>query len=254
MAGTHTGLDCELLGKWNLDMAQRQPPADNTCATTHPPYLFPDYVSTRTRAPQLSPLPLACDVEENSLFTFDNPLIAPLDADLTRQSTHEPQGQRIVVSGTVSDDDGKPVRNSLVELWQCNAAGRYVHQNDRHDAPLDPHFHGFGKTLTNEQGHYRFVTIRPGAYPWKNHFNAWRPAHIHFSLFGNVYAQRLITQMFFEGDPLLALDPIYLSVPERARNRLIAQFDLSSTVEGIALGYRFDIVLRGCNATPRDAD
>lgn len=155
-----------------------------------------------------------------------------------------------MVSGRVLDEDGKPVRRSLVELWQCNAAGRYAHPKDRHDAPLDPHFRGFGKTLTDDQGRYRFITIKPGAYPWGNHSNAWRPAHLHFSLFGNAYTQRLITQMYFPGDPLLPIDPIYNSIPEFARTRLISAFDLALTVEGTALGYHFDIVLGGRAGTP----
>jgi protocatechuate 3,4-dioxygenase beta subunit len=150
----------------------------------------------------------------------------------------------------VIDEDGTSVRNSLIEVWQCNAAGRYAHRRDQHEAPLDPNFQGYGKLLTDDQGNYRFVSIRPGAYPWRNHFNAWRPAHIHFSLFGNAYAQRLITQMYFPGDPLLALDPIYQSAPAGARERLVSAFDLGLTVEGIALGFRFDIVLRGRGATP----
>jgi protocatechuate 3,4-dioxygenase beta subunit len=188
--------------------------------------------------------------QELTVAAFARNILKPTDADLTRQSSAEPLGQRIVVAGRVIDEDGRPVRNSLVEVWQCNAAGRYHHAKDQHDAPLDPHFHGFGKMLTDEHGHYRFVSIKPGAYPWRNHPNAWRPAHIHFSLFGNAYAQRLITQMYFAGDPLLPLDPIYNSAPDGARQRLVSAFDLSLTVEGIALGYRFDIVLRGRDATP----
>lgn len=221
---------------------------------SNPPHLYPDYKSTRTRAPSNSAIAIDLGAAERSLTHIDSTLIAGTDADLTRQSNGQPLGERIVIGGKVTDEDGSPIRNSLIEIWQCNAAGRYAHQNDRHDAPLDPHFHGFGKVLTDAAGGYRFVTIKPGAYPWKNHFNAWRPAHVHFSLFGNAYAQRLVTQMFFPGDPLLALDPIFLSVPSHARERLIAAFDLDRTVEGIALGYRFDIVLRGANATPRDAD
>jgi protocatechuate 3,4-dioxygenase, beta subunit len=176
-------------------------------------------------------------------------LLVDRDADLTCQSNGEPQGQRIVVSGQLLDADGRPVWRSLVEVWQCNAAGRYAHDGDQHDAPLDPHFRGVGRTLTDDEGRYTFVTIRPGAYPWKNHYNAWRPAHIHFSLFGS-YAQRLITQMYFPGDPLLPIDPVYNSVPAEARERLISSFDLGLTVEGIALGYRFDIVLGGPRLTP----
>jgi protocatechuate 3,4-dioxygenase beta subunit len=193
---------------------------------------------------------LAASDAECSVVDVAAALIAPLDADLTRQSTAAPLGERIIVSGRVLDEDGRPVRRSLVEIWQCNAAGRYAHRGDQHDAPLDPHFVGRGKVLTGDDGEYRFVTIKPGAYPWRNHHNAWRPAHIHFSLFGNAYAQRLITQMYFPGDPLLALDPIYNSVPERARTRLVSQFDLGLTVPETALGYRFDIVLRGRHATP----
>jgi protocatechuate 3,4-dioxygenase beta subunit len=195
-------------------------------------------------------LPLAQGPDQVAVVAFPPSVLLPRDADLTRQSTAEPLGQRIVVAGRVVDEDGRPVRDSLVEIWQCNAAGRYHHAKDRHDAPLDAHFHGFGKALTDHEGHYRFVSIRPGAYPWRNHANAWRPAHIHFSLFGNAYAQRLVTQMYFPGDPLLALDPIYLSVPEGARSRLVSAFDLDLTLEGVALGYRFDIVLRGRDATP----
>ncbi len=216
----------------------------------HPDNLSPEYRSTPSRAPQQLPVTLAASDAECSVVDVAAALIAPLDADLTRQSTAAPLGERIIVSGRVLDEDGRPVRRSLVEIWQCNAAGRYAHRGDQHDAPLDPHFVGRGKVLTGDDGEYRFVTIKPGAYPWRNHHNAWRPAHIHFSLFGNAYAQRLIAQMYFPGDPLLALDPIYNSVPERARTRLVSQFDLGLTVPETALGYRFDIVLRGRNATP----
>jgi protocatechuate 3,4-dioxygenase beta subunit len=217
---------------------------------THPPLLYPDYRSTQERAPLQAPVALDQGAEELSVAQFTQALLKPNDADLTRRSTGEPLGQRIVVSGRVTDEDGKPVRNSLIEVWQCNAAGRYFHAKDQHDAPLDPHFFGFGKMLTDEQGNYRFVSIKPGAYPWRNHPNAWRPAHIHFSLFGNAYAQRLVTQMYFPGDPLFPYDPIYNSVPEEARSRLVSAFDLGLTIEGIALGFRFDLVLRGRGATP----
>lgn len=216
----------------------------------HPEYLSPEYRSTRERAPSQPLVALDQGKDELAVAVFSPSILLAQDADLTRQSTAEPLGQRIVVAGRVIDEDGKPVRNSLVEIWQCNAAGRYHHAKDQHDAPLDPHFHGMGKALTDADGNYRFVTIRPGAYPWRNHANAWRPAHIHFSLFGNAYAQRLVTQMYFPGDSLLALDPIYQSVPERTRGRLVSAFDLDLTVEGIALGFRFDIVLRGREATP----
>jgi protocatechuate 3,4-dioxygenase beta subunit len=225
-------------------------PLKSTPPGIHPAYLSPEYRSTRERAPNQPLLALPQGPDELAVATFPKSILLPHDADLTRQSSAEPLGQRIVVAGRVIDEDGKPVRNSLVEVWQCNAAGRYHHAKDQHDAPLDPHFHGFGKALTDGDGNYRFVTIRPGAYPWRNHTNAWRPAHIHFSLFGNAYAQRLVTQMYFPGDPLLALDPIYQSVPERARSRLVSAFDLDLTPEGVALGFRFDIVLRGRDATP----
>ena len=219
-------------------------------AGTHPPYLYPDYKSTPARAPLQPLVPLEQAAAELSVPHFTRSILQPSDLDLTRQSTAEPLGQRIVVAGRVIDEDGKPVRDSLVEVWQCNAAGRYFHKADQHDAPLDPHFRGFGKLLTDAEGNYRFITIKPGAYPWRNHPNAWRPAHIHFSLFGNAYAQRLITQMYFPDDPLFPYDPIYNSVPAPARTRLVSHFDLDLTVEGIALGFRFDIVLRGRGATP----
>jgi len=217
---------------------------------THPPYLYPDYRSTPERAPARPFVPLPQGEAELRVAEFPLSILRTHDADLTRQSSAEPLGQRIVLAGRVIDEDGQPVRNSLIEVWQCNAAGRYHHSHDQHDAPLDPNFHGYGKLLTDDQGGYRFVSIRPGAYPWRNHPNAWRPAHIHFSLFGNAYAQRLITQMYFPGDPLLALDPIYQSAPAGARSRLVCAFDLALTVEGVALGFRFDIVLRGRGATP----
>ena len=221
-------------------------------AGTHPPYLYPDYRSTPERAPAHPLIPLAQSEAELGVAQFPDSILRANDADLTRQSSGEPLGQRIVVAGRVIDEDGKPVRRSLIEVWQCNASGRYAHARDQHDAPLDPNFHGYGKLLTDDQGNYRFVSIKPGAYPWGNHRNAWRPAHLHFSLFGNVQAQRLVTQMYFPGDPLLAFDPIYHSVPAAARERLIAGFDPDLTLEGVALGYRFDIVLRGRGATPPD--
>jgi protocatechuate 3,4-dioxygenase, beta subunit len=177
--------------------------------------------------------------------------IGETDNDLTRQHPGEPIGERIVVAGRVMDEDGRPVRRTLVELWQCNAAGRYRHSLDNHPAPLDPNFSGAGRAITDDHGNYRFVTIKPGAYPWHNHDNAWRPAHIHFSLFGPCLLTRLVTQMYFPGDPLIASDPISQSIPdERARERLISRFDAKLTEPDWALGYRFDIVLRGRDATP----
>jgi len=175
------------------------------------------------------------------------------DTDLTRQHQGEPQGERIIVQGRVLDEDGRPLPNTLVEIWQANAAGRYTHRVDDHPAPLDPNFSGAGRTLTDDQGRYRFVTIKPGAYPWLNHPNAWRPAHIHFSLFGTSFLSRLITQMYFPGDPLMPYDPILNSIPdERARQRLVSNFDWNITEPEWALGYTFDIVLRGSNATPME--
>jgi protocatechuate 3,4-dioxygenase beta subunit len=171
--------------------------------------------------------------------------------DLTAQSKGEPLGERIIVSGQVRDEDGRAIPNTLVEVWQANAAGRYLHECDQHAAPLDPNFTGCGAALTDEQGNYRFVTIRPGSYPWRNHYNAWRPAHIHFSLFGPAFATRLVTQMYFPGDPLLPADPIFNCVSdEAAKRRLIANFDWETTVPETALGYRFDIILRGREQTP----
>jgi protocatechuate 3,4-dioxygenase beta subunit len=179
--------------------------------------------------------------------------IHELDFDLTRQHAGEPVGERIIVTGRVLSEDGRPVPHTLVEIWQANSAGRYRHRVDQHHAPLDPNFTGCGRTLTDSEGRYRFVTIKPGAYPWKNHFNAWRPSHIHFSLFGPSFCTRLVTQMYFPGDPLLGRDPMYLSVPsEAARQRLIANFDWETTLPDEALGYRFDIVLRGREATPME--
>src|SRR5688572_27588913 len=193
-----------------------------TPAGVHPPYLYADYRSTPARAPSQPLVALEQGDDELRGALFTSSILRPHDADLTRQANGTPLGERIVVSGRVIDEDGRPVRDSLVEVWQCNAAGRYRHRNDQHDAPLDPHFLGFGKMLTDENGVYRFVSIKPAPYPWGNHSNAWRPAHIHFSLFGNAYAQRLITQMYFPGDPLFPFDPIFNSVPAGARERLVS--------------------------------
>jgi protocatechuate 3,4-dioxygenase beta subunit len=221
---------------------------------TQPEYLFPGYGSTVKRAPArpLILLPHTLTELTGPLFGVDT--VQPQDADLTRQHVGEPLGERIIVSGRVLDEDGRPVPQALVEVWQANAAGRYRHAGDRHDAPLDPNFTGCGRTRTGPDGSYRFVTIRPGAYPWRNHPNAWRPAHIHFSLFGRSFCDRLVTQMYFPGDPLLPFDPMLLSLPdEQARQRLVAVFDWETTAPEFALGYRFDIVLRGRSATPLEA-
>jgi len=210
-----------------------------------PPYLYEPYVGTRLRAPTQTLVLLPHTKTELAEPVYGHDAVTAADADLTNRHEGEPQGQRIVVSGRVLDADGRPVRDSLVEIWQCNAAGRYRHDVDQHDAPLDPNFDGAGRALTDSEGRYRFVTIKPGAYPWRNHDNAWRPAHIHFSLFGRAFTQRLVTQMYFPDDPLFPYDPIFNSIrDERARQRLISQFDLATTIPEQALGFRFDIVLR----------
>ncbi len=221
---------------------------------SHPPYLSPGYKSTVLRAPTKPLIPLKHKTSEMRGPIYGHESVGPLDADLTRngRKNGEPLGERIVVTGRVVDEDGRPVRNTLVEVWQANAAGRYVHKADRHDAPLDPNFLGGGRCVTDDEGRYRFLTVKPGAYPWGNHHNAWRPNHIHFSLFGPSIASRLLTQMYFPGDPLLDLDPIFQATPEAARARLVSAFSLDATEPGFALGYVFDIVLRGAGATPME--
>ena len=219
----------------------------------HPPLDYPDYRSSARRAPTRPLVPLPQALTEVTGPVFGTGAVGETDADLTRQHAGEPLGQRILVHGRVLDGGGRPVPRALVEIWQANAAGRYRHAVDNWPAPLDPNFSGGGRTLTDDTGRYSFTTIRPGAYPWGNHYNAWRPAHIHFSLFGWAFTQRLVTQMYFPGDPLLALDPIYQSVPSGARERLLSRFDLDSTKPDWALAYRWDIVLRGPEATPPDA-
>ncbi|WP_113703754.1 protocatechuate 3,4-dioxygenase subunit beta [Nonomuraea lactucae] len=212
----------------------------------HPPYLSPGYRSTILRAPRRPPVPFEADPDTIELSgpVFGHEEIGPLDHDLTRQHAGEPIGERVIVTGRVLDGSGRPVRGTLVELWQANAAGRYAHDGDRHPAPLDPNFTGAGRCLTDGDGRYRFVTIKPGAYPWRNHPNAWRPAHLHFSVFGRAFTQRLVTQMYFPGDPLMPFDPVLQSVPDPAgRERLVSAFSLDVTEPEWALGYTFDIVL-----------
>ena len=218
----------------------------------YPELIYPEYKSTLKRGPMQPALRIVAPVPVTQKNITPSPrILLPNDMDLTAHGESEPLGEKIVVTGRVLDEDGKPVRNSLLEVWQCNAAGRYRHKRDQHNAPLDPNFNGWGKMMTDDDGRYRFVTIKPGPYPWGNHDKAWRPAHNHFSLFGNVYAQRLVTQMYFPSDPLFDYDPIFQSIPDlAARQRLISRFSLEHTVSDQMLGYEFDIVLRGRDATP----
>jgi len=219
---------------------------------THPPLDFAGYASTAHRAPRRKPVQL-----DHTLSEITGPrlphAIAAAGLDLTHHAGGEALGQRLIVAGRVLDEDGRPVPHTMVEVWQANAAGRYTHAGDRHDAPLDPYFDGAGRVFTDADGAYKFLTIKPGAYCWLNHPNAWRPQHIHFSLFGPGFATRLITQMYFAGDPLIPLDPMVASIPDpAARGRLIAEFDLDLTQPEYALGYRWDIVLRGRAQTPME--
>jgi protocatechuate 3,4-dioxygenase beta subunit len=220
---------------------------------TQPPHLHPAYISSIKRAP-LQPLVMLPHTLSEITGPVFGPGIADVKAcDLTRQHSGEPLGERIIVSGRVLDENARPVPHTLVEIWQANAAGRYLHGIDQHNAPLDPNFTGCGHAMTDSEGRYRFVTIRPGEYPWGNHHNAWRPAHIHFSLFGHAFATRLVTQMYFQGDPLIPFDPIFnCTDDEAARNRLISKFDWETTIPSQALGHRFDIVLSGRESTPME--
>jgi protocatechuate 3,4-dioxygenase, beta subunit len=218
---------------------------------SQPPYAVASYGSTARRAPH-QPLVAVDPALERTGPAF-SPDHHPAAADLSRVGGREALGERIIVAGRVTDEADRPVAHTMIELWQANAAGRYHHERDQHDAPADPNFHGAGRVFTDGDGRYRFVSIKPGAYPWRNHANAWRPNHIHFSLFGATWGARLITQMYFPGDPLLAIDPIFQAVPDpAARARLVAAFDLGLTRPEWALGYRFDIVLRGLHATPME--
>ncbi len=216
-----------------------------------PRLLYPPYQSTVHRAPSRPRIRLPHGLSSLAAPLFGELPLGESDSDLTRQHPGEPQGERIIVAGRIVDEDGHPVPRTLVEIWQTNAAGRYVHAKDDHPAPLDPNFTGAGRFLTDDEGRYRFVTIKPGAYPWRNHPNAWRPAHIHFSIFGSSFLSRLVTQMYFPNDPLFPFDPILQSIPDtNAQQRLVSRFDLGLTEPEWALGYLFDIVLRGRHATP----
>ena len=220
---------------------------------TQPNYLHSPYVSSIKRAPTRPLVSVPYTLSEVTGPCFEPTVVTAAAFDLTKQHKDAPLGERILVSGRVLDENARPLPHTLVEIWQANAAGRYAHKVDQHDAPLDPNFTGCGQAVTDAEGRYRFVTIRPGEYPWGNHYNAWRPAHIHFSIFGPAFATRLITQMYFPGDALLPYDPIFnCTADEKARNRLVSIFDWETTMPSHALGYKFDIVLRGRNATPME--
>jgi protocatechuate 3,4-dioxygenase beta subunit len=220
---------------------------------TQPDHLHLPYVSSIKRSPTKPQIHIPFTLSEVTGPSFPPEIAQPKACDLTRQHSAEPLGERIIVSGRVLDESARPLANTVVEIWQANAGGRYRHDVDQHDAPLDPNFTGSGQAITNERGEYRFVTIRPGEYPWRNHYNAWRAAHIHFSLFGPSFATRLVTQMYFPGDSLIPFDPIFnCTADEKARNRLISVFDWETTIPEHALGYRFDLILRGREATPME--
>jgi protocatechuate 3,4-dioxygenase, beta subunit len=211
---------------------------------------YPGYRSTRYRAPSHPLVPLPEELHALAGPVFGEDAIEESDSDLTRQHRGEPLGERITVSGRVVDTDGRPIRGALVEVWQANASGRYRHQVDDHPAPLDPNFSGGGRCLTGDDGSYRFITVKPGAYPWGNHENAWRPAHIHFSVFGRAFTERLVTQMYFPGDPLFPFDPIYNSVRDpKARALMVSRFDIATTQPEWALAYKWNIVLGGGDGT-----
>ena len=222
--------------------------------TSQPAFIDDGYKSTTLRGPTRPLLPIPESLSELTGPVYGHEAVGEFDADLTKNTrvNGEPLGERIIVAGRVVDEDDHPVANTLVEIWQANSAGRYVHDVDQHDAPLDPNFLGAGRCVTDANGRYEFRTIKPGAYPWRNHHNAWRPNHIHLSLFGASFVSRLVTQMYFPGDPLFAFDPIFNGVPEAARDRMVARFDLKLTEPEFALGYNFDIVLRGPSASPME--
>ena len=218
-----------------------------------PPLHYPDYRSATWRVPMRPLVVLPGRVHDLASPVYAEEDIGELDNDLTRQHRGEPLGERIIVTGRLLEESGRPVRSSLIEIWQPNAAGRYRHKVDNWPSPLDPNFTGAGRALTDKDGYFRFLTIKPGAYPWGNHPNAWRPAHIHFSLFGRAFTQRLVTQMYFPDDPLFFQDPMYNSIrDERAAKRMISAFDYDATEDHWALAYRWDIVLRGEEATPTE--
>ncbi len=219
----------------------------------HPAYDFGGYRSTGKRHPLKPLIIMPHTLSELTGPVYGHDAVRDNEFDLTKQHLGEPLGERIVVAGRVLDEDGRPQPNTLIEIWQANACGRYVHGVDQHPAPLDPNFTGAGRAVTDADGRYKFVTIKPGAYPWGNHHNAWRPNHIHFSLFGPSFLSRIVTQMYFPGDPLFPFDPIFNSITDaKVRDRMVCRFDLGTTVPDWALGYQFDIVLRGRTATPTE--
>ena len=244
---TQAEIDAEIAQVRDAYEQERRTAGDSTRVLVD----YPPYRSSLLRHPTKAPQ--QADPEGAELFApvFGSRDVDPLEADLTIQHRGEPIGERMALTGRIVDADGRPVRSQLVEIWQANAGGRYIHQRDQHPAVIDPNFTGMGRCLTNADGVYTFTTIKPGAYPWRNHLNAWRPAHIHFSLFGTDFTQRMITQMYFPGDPLFALDPIYQSTPDQAaRHRLVASYDHGVTQHEWCLGYRWDIVLTGSHRTP----
>jgi len=239
----------------DAEMAAISAGRDPTYVETQPRLDYPPYRSSLLRHPTKDLHPADPEGIELWAPVFGERDVDPIEADLTVQHDGQPIGERMVVTGRVLDGAARPVRRQLVEIWQANSSGRYIHQRDQHPAPLDPHFTGAGRCLTDDEGRYSFTTIKPGPYPWLNHRNAWRPAHIHFSLFGTDFTQRLVTQMYFPGDPLFALDPIYQSIVDpRARERLVASYDHDLTQPEWATGYRWDIVLSGGRRTPLESE
>ncbi len=224
-----------------------------TSTAAFPAHDYAPYRSTAKRHPKQPLVIMPHTLGELTGPVHGQELVRPGDNDLTKMHAGEPIGERIVVTGRVLDEDGRPVPNALLEIWQANSAGRYVHVIEVHDAPLDPNFTGAGRAMTDADGRYQFITIKPGAYPWGNHHNAWRPAHIHFSVFGSSFLSRIVTQMYFPGDPLFSYDPIFQSVTDpKDRERMICRFDIEATRPEWALAYQYDIVLRGRNATPTE--
>ncbi|MGZ4251634.1 MAG: protocatechuate 3,4-dioxygenase subunit beta [Solirubrobacteraceae bacterium] len=236
---------------WDRDAAQTPTSYAREPAGAHPPLDYPEYKSTRLRHAKAPLVHLPQTITEITGPQLGPARVGERDHDLLAQHAGEPIGERITVTGRVFDNEGKPLAGTLVEIWQANSAGRYRHRWDRWPAPLDPNFSGAGRAVTDAEGRYSFLTIKPGPYPWGNHHNAWRPAHIHFSLLGRAFAQRLVTQMYFPGDPFFPYDPIFNSVrDERARQRLISRFSIHATQPNWAAAYEFDVYLRGPGATP----